>query len=73
MFIVLEIQSDETEVTVISNSYEERNDAEKKYFLVLAAAATSDIPIHSAVMLTQEGYYCKSESFNHKDKTKVNK
>ncbi len=67
MYIVLEIQSDGKISTVISDSYATRNEAESKYFTILAAAATSEIPIHSAVMLTHEGYLCKSDSFDHRE------
>lgn len=65
MFVILEIQSDGSTVEIFSNAYATRNEAEKEYFTTLAKAATSSIPIHSATMITQEGYYCKSECFKH--------
>lgn len=69
MFIVLEIQSNEVTAEVFSHYYINRNEAEAKYFSILASAAASDIPVHSAVMITQEGYFCKSECFKHEVKS----
>ena len=66
MYIVLETQSyDDGTVGTLVSSYEERNAAENKYHLVLAAAAISDLPRHSAFMLSDEGYLVKSESYTN--------
>lgn len=65
MFVVLEIQGNGETATVLSNSYLNRSEAEAKYYTILAIAAASDVPVHSAVLLTQEGYFCKSECFKH--------
>lgn len=64
MFIVMEIQKGNTTSTLV-NAYETRNDAENKYHTILAYAAVSALPKHSAVMLTEEGDYIKSECFEH--------
>ena len=64
--IVIEIQSNGETASVLDNSYADRSDAENKYHTILAYAAKSDLPIHSAVMLTEEGYYIKSECYEHK-------
>lgn len=66
MFIVLETQTynDGTVGTIIDN-FEERNAAESKYHTVLAAAAVSTVPLHTAFMLTDEGYTIKSECYRH--------
>lgn len=64
MFIVMEIQKDVTAATLVS-TYDTRNEAENKYHTVLAYAAVSSLPKHSAVMLTEEGEYIKSECFEH--------
>lgn len=61
MFIVLEIQN----TAVLVNDYNTRNEAENKYHTILAYAAVSSIEKHSAVMLTNEGEYIKSECFVH--------
>lgn len=61
MFIVLEIQNTATLV----NSYSTRNEAENKYHTILAYAAISSVGKHSAVMLTNDGEFIKSECFEH--------
>lgn len=64
MFIVMEIQKSNT-VSTLVNSYETRNEAENKYHTILAYAAVSSLPKHSATMLTENGEYIKSECFEH--------
>ena len=61
MFIVLEIQN----TSVLVNDYNTRNEGENKYHTILAYAAVSSLEKHSAVMLTNEGEYIKSECFVH--------
>ena len=46
-------------------AYEDRNSAEAKYHSILSGASVSKLPKHSAVMLTEEGYYIKSECYEH--------
>lgn len=64
MFIVIEMQTNDTTATLI-NAYEDKSQAEQKYHAILSAAAVSNIKIHSAIMLTSEGYYLKSEHYEH--------
>lgn len=66
MFIILETQTNANgTVGTLINSYEDRNTAEGKYHTVLAAAAVSQLPLHCAFMLTDEGYTIKSECYRH--------
>ena len=64
MFVVLEIQAGETIATIV-NSYEDRLLAEQKYHQILAAAAVSNVPKHSAVLMTDEGVRIKNEVYVH--------
>ena len=64
MYIVMEIQKSNTAATIV-NTYETRNEAENKYHTILASAAISNVPKHSAVLLTEEGDYIKHECFEH--------
>lgn len=64
MIIVMEIQKDAAVATVVT-THETRNDAENKYHTILAYAAVSSVPQHSAVMLNDNGSYIKSETFDH--------
>lgn len=63
-YIVLEIQKT-TSVATIVTPFENRNDAYSKYYQVLAAAAISSVPLHAAVILTEEGRTVESKYFNH--------
>lgn len=63
-YLVVEIQKNET-ISSLTFAYEERNEAISKYHSILAAASVSDVPVHSAVILTEEGNAIKSESYNH--------
>ena len=66
MFIVMEIQTSDTATTLV-NVYEDRNDAESKYHQILQYAAKSKLRYHAAVMLTSEGYFIKSEHYEHEE------
>ena len=66
MFIVIEIQTNSNgTVGVLTNSYEDQMQAEHKYHEVLAAAALSQLPVHTAVIMTNEGYVDKAERYIH--------
>lgn len=66
MYIVIEIQKNQNgSVGTLVNSYEDRNTAEQKYHQVLAAAAVSSLPVHTAVMLMEDGYSIKKETYRH--------
>lgn len=66
MFIVLETQtSADGTVGVISNTYSDKNEAKSKYHLILSFAATSSVPVHTAFILTDDGYVIQSECFKH--------
>ena len=65
VYIVIEIQSDGSNASTLVTAYEDRNAAENKYHTVLAAAAVSAVPKHSAVMLTDDGTRVKGETYYH--------
>ncbi len=66
MFIITEIQVfPDGNVSTPCYKFDDRNAAEQKYHNILASAAVSKLTTHSAVMLTEEGYYIKSECFRH--------
>ena len=41
------------------------NKAKSKYHAVLSAAAVSKVPVHAAVIMTEEGDSIKHESYTH--------
>lgn len=62
MYIVLEIQTyDDGTVGMINTAFEDQNLAKNKYYSVLAAAAISGLPKHTAVLLNEEGISLRHE------------
>lgn len=66
-YIVIEIQgNDQGTVSAIPISYEDYWTAQQKYHTVLSFAAVSDLPIHSAVILSPYGDVIESKYYNHR-------
>lgn len=66
MYIVIELQKNEE--GVVSNLVTSHNtlaEAESKYFSVLASAAVSTIPVHSAALLSEEGFLLRNQCYKH--------
>lgn len=67
-YIVVEIQTNQNgTVGTLVNAYDDRNAAESKYHAVLAAAAVSQIPCHSAVLVSQEGFPLANGCYRHEE------
>ena len=64
MYVVIEIQTFDTTATIV-NQYENKNVAESRFHHILTAAAISNVPVHSAVMMTDEGVWLRSECYRH--------
>lgn len=65
-FIVIEIQKNAE--GVVGNfvwAFDTINEAESKFHSVLASAAVSNLPCHSAVLLNETGYCIKHECFTN--------
>lgn len=68
MYIVMEIQKTAESaggVATLVSTYADKNSAESTFHTVLAAAAISAVPVHSAVLMTDEGIWLRSESYKH--------
>lgn len=66
MYIVIELQKGaEGVVSNIVTSHETLPEAESKYYSVLAAAAVSQIPVHSAIIVSEEGFPAKHQCYKH--------
>lgn len=66
MYIVIELQKNEQDVVSnIVTSYETLAEAESKYYSVLAAAAISKVPVHSAIIVSEEGFPVKHQCYKH--------
>ena len=68
MYIVMEIQKTADAaggVATLVSTYTDKNSAESKFHTVLAAAAISAVPVHRAVLMTDDGIWLRSESYKH--------
>lgn len=65
MFIVIEIQMIGETIATLTYQFNTLNEAEAKYHSILAAAAVSALPMHSAALLTNAGTLVKSEYYDH--------
>ena len=68
-YIVIEIQkaADGTVAVPPINTYDNFFDALSKYHTVLAAAAISDVPVHTCVVLNDVGQEIRMDSYNKAD------
>lgn len=69
-YLVIELQTN-TDGTMGSQvtSFTDRNVAENKLHTVLAAAAISQKPVHSAVLMTNEGFVIETKCYKHEVET----
>lgn len=66
MFIVVELQRNvEGIVSNIVTSHNNLAEAESKYHTVLASAAVSEIPVHSAILVSEEGFPVMYQCYKH--------
>ena len=65
MFAVLEIQKNGASATPITTLFTNKDQAYSQYHQVLAAAAISQVPEHSAILISEEGSYMFHEKFIH--------
>lgn len=64
-YIVIELQDNGDQVGNIVTAFDNVLQAESKYHAILSASAESAMPCQSAVMLTSEGQFIKSEAYKH--------
>ena len=66
MFIVIELQKDtKGVVSNIVTSFDTLAEAESKYYSILASAAISKVPVHSAIIVSEEGFPVKHQCYKH--------
>ena len=70
-YLVIEMQKQSNgTIAQICTSYTDRQIAEQKYHEILSYAAVSTIPIHTAVILSEEGNIIKKEVYRHENEEK---
>lgn len=66
MYVVIELQKlSDTQLANIVTTHETKQEADSKFHTILAAAAISTVPVHSAAMLTDEGRQLRFERYIH--------
>ena len=66
MYIVIELQKNtKGEVSNIVTSFPTLAEAESKYHSILAAAAVSKLPTHSAIIVSEEGFPVANKCYKH--------
>ena len=64
-YITFEIQNTNGTVGTITKTFEDRLQAESDYHTILASAAISSVPVHSAALMTDEGFMLESKCYKH--------
>ena len=65
-YIVVELQKNvEGVVSNLVYSFDTLAEAESKYYSILASAAVSKIPVHSAIIVSEEGFPVKYQCYKH--------
>lgn len=65
-YLVCEVQHfPNDQVSTFVWAFDTENSANAKYHQILSGAATSTLPVHSATMFTEEGFFLKGEYFRH--------
>lgn len=69
-YIVVELQTNtDGSVGNLVWSYDSRNEAEQKYYIILSAAAVSTLPVHAGVLMTSDGRMIYTQCFKHETET----
>ena len=64
MYIVIELQTNEAgQMAYLANVYSDRPHANQKYHTILAAAAVSGLPMHTAIILDASGQIMNRECY----------
>jgi uncharacterized protein YycO len=65
-YIVIELQKNaEGHISHIMTEHETKEEAESKFYSIMAYAAVGDIPVHSATILTEEGFPLMYKHYKH--------
>lgn len=67
MFIVIEMQTNNGETTVVTpiKTKTDQNEALSEYYSTLASAAISNIETHTVMLITETGAVVRCETFAH--------
>ena len=65
-YVVIEVKTKaDGKVETTVDAFDDRFEAERKYYLVLSSAAVSGVPSHAAVLLTGDGVSMMHQAYHH--------
>jgi hypothetical protein len=66
MYIVIELQKNaEGQVSNLVTAHSTLAEAESKFYTILASAAINNVPVHSAIIVSEEGFPVKHQCYKH--------
>lgn len=68
-YLVIEIQKINDQLAYLVTTHDTREEAESKFYTVLAAAAISGLPLHAATLLNEAGNVLRSDHYTHEQPT----
>jgi hypothetical protein len=72
MYIVIELQTNgQGTVSTLTYQYSNKNDAESKFHTILASASVGSLPVHTAVIMTNEGVTLRAECYKNGENAPV--
>lgn len=69
MFIVIELQTTNGVTAVLTDVFQNREQAEQKFHNVLSYAAVSSVDIHAVSILSADGFVLKNDVYFHNQNT----
>ena len=67
-YIVIELQTNDGNVTTLVTQYDSLPQAESAYHQILVYAAISEVEYHGALLMNSQGSVYKQECFHHPDR-----
>ena len=65
-YIVIEMQKNaEGMVSNLVTAHDTLAEAESKFYTILASAAINEVPVHSAIIVSEEGFPVKHQCYKH--------
>ena len=65
-YIVIEMQKNaEGMVANLVTAHDTLAEAESKFYTILASAAINNVPVHSAIIVSEEGFPVKHQCYKH--------
>ena len=66
MYIVIELQKNaDGQGANLVTAHNSLAEAESKYYTILASAAINDVSVHSAIIVSEEGFPVKYQCYKH--------